>query len=520
MGSALQSVGGLGRFNPGKWLTERGWWFLPLLLSAALALPWTFGDRWASDAAYYQAIATQMAREGTWFSPMQGEIPYFNKPPLAFWVHAAFVGAFGAADWAAHAPEAICFVLVCLLTGGLARRLHGSTAGLLAGCAMALTNEWIWRVGNFKLDSPHTLLLLAALMCWVRGLVPRRRDAASCNGQGRGRRAELGWCLAAGVAIGAALMTKPLYALVVVPLAILWLGLSGLMTRRRVLLVLLSGAVGVAVAAPWHVWMIVNHGQTFLRAYIHEQTVQRALGEFHDQQPWYWYVRLVLGLQDEAENAQRMWPIYGLAVVALAIIAARWRRGSTRAGDVLAALWTIGWFVGLSLFGGKRNYYLMVLHPGTAWLAGIALAWGLGLLNQRVATVLLRGGATLGVLACVVLFVRAPSEIEEARRSLASAEREQFMAFVRANRGEAIYDCGLSYRTAAICYIDAGVWPKAPSERTAFTPRDVPVGGLMCYRWDMLAKGAYGTYVDPADTLEFASTPQGKFKVYRRRGTK
>ncbi len=520
------------RFRPGRFLTQRGWWVLPLVLAIALATPWTFGARWYTDAPYYQAIATQMAREGgsTWLSPMQGDLPYFNKPPLAFWIHAVLVKAFGDADWAAHLPEAVCYALVCLQVGWLARRMHGSLTGFFAACAMALTSEWVVRVSNFKLDSLHTVLLLGAMMCWARAFVPHRGDAD------RTTATPVRWCVLAGVCLGAALMTKPLYALALVPFALAWLWGSGLLTSRRAALVLLSGAIGAALAAPWHVWMVAHHGQAFVKAYIHEQTVQRALGEFHDHQSWDWYLRLIAGTIAEAERPERMWPIYALALAGLGVVAWGWARGAlvsraARAGSILAAMWTVGWFVGLSLFGGKRNYYLMVVHPGTAWLAGLAIAEGVRVLGRvsverngrwSIAVRCVRGAAVAGLVASVILIVRLPWAVAEARRSQEAPERDEFMRYVREQHGhgEAIYDCGLSYRTASLTYIEAGVWPRALTERVGRTPHDVPVGGLMCYRADKLAEGSFGTYVDPADELLFRSSPTGRFIVYRRRGTK
>ena len=546
-------------FRPGRWLLGRGWWALPLLLCVALSVPWVCAERWYSDASYYQAIATQMAREGgsTWWSPMQGDHHYFNKPPLAFWIHAALVLVFGDANWAAHLPEKIAFAGVCLLTGWMARRMHGPVVGVLAGCIMALTNEWIIRVGNFKLDSLHTLFLLGAMACWVRAFVPESdpagaliptarkthardervgwgggriprilaRDLCACA-QFLSRHRELGWALAAGACIGAALMTKPFYGASVGALALVWLWLAGVWSARRAVLVIASVLAGVLIAAPWHTSMIATHGQKFMQAYIHEQTVQRAIGEMHDRQPWDWYFKLILGTVSESIEPRKMWPIYGLAVaglvVVVVVVAARWRARATRAGDALAALWTIAWLGALSAFGGKRNYYLMVVHPGTAWLAGIALDCALRRAaiacgHARVQS-LLRGAAVAGLLAGVILLARAPLLVAKGRRELPVPERNEFMAFIRSQHGAGrdIYDCGLSYRIASLAYIQAGFWPKCPSERTGFTPDAVPAGALMAYKDDMLAKAAFGTFVDPRDQLVFRSSPNGQYTVYER----
>jgi hypothetical protein len=288
----------------------------------------------------------------------------------------------------------------------------------------------------------------------------------------------------------------------------------------------MSMGIGVVVAAPWHVGMIAAHGSSFVQAYLHEQTVQRAIGEMHDHQPWYWYVQLIAGTLGEAVQPERMWPVYAGALVGLGAIAARWRsRRPDRAGDALAALWTIAWLVALSAFGGKRNYYLMVVHPGTAWLCAIAVDAMLRRLSRagradvgEVAIRYARGAAVGGVLAAVVLLAIAPVRIARERKALPVPERDEYMAFVRKEHGagRVIYDCGITYRMAALTYIQAGVWPRWPSERSRFAPEAVPRGSLMAYRADMVAKGTFGTFVDPLDRLVFRSSPGGQYLVYER----
>lgn len=506
-------------FRPGRWLLGRGWWFLPLLLGTALGLPWIFGERWFSDASYYQAIATQMAREGTWWSQMQGDLPYFNKPPLAFWMHGVLVSMFGDADWAAHLPEGAAFLGVCLLTAWIARRLHGALIGVLAGCIMAITNDWIVRVGNFKLDALHTLWLMGAVACWVRACVPQHVEVSSPPAM---RSGGTRWFVIAGVLMGAALMTKPFYGLGAAAIVLIWAMCTGLFTPRRALMICLSAGIGVMIATPWYAWMIAHHGKTFIQAHIHEQTVQRLLGEMHDAQHRDWYFKLIAGTISESIEPAKMWPVYAAAVVGLIVIAVRWNDRTLRIGALLPAIWLLAWFAALSLFGGKRNYYLMVLHPATAWLGAIAVAQVFAGLQRAIgpqaATRATRGAAVAGLIIAATALVRAPLVIARERGKLPVPERNEFLAFIKSQHaaGHAIYDCGLSYRISALAYIQAGFWPRCPSERTSFTPDAVPGGVLMAYKSDMLARKAYDTFVDPRDRLVFRSKPDGQYLVYER----
>ena len=526
-----------GRWLLGRWLLGRGWWFLPALLAFSIALPWVFGERWYADTPYYQAIATQMVREGCWWSPMQGDLHYFNKPPLGFWTHAILIAGFGNPDWAVHAPEAVFYMLTVLLVAWLGKRLHGVPTGVLAGCAMALTNDWVWRISNYKLDFPHTLLLLAACACWVRAFVPEHAEPGGTGGlppvSNAGRRSTGGkppvppvmWCVLAGLCIGGALMVKPLMGLGLPLLGAAWLGLAGLWRADRVRGLALSAAVGTAVALPWHASMVWLHGRAFVQTYLLDQSMKRATGEMFEAQPWWWYFGHAVAGDPDAAPPWTMWPIYGLALAGLAVVAWRWRRAAgagVRAGDALAAVWTIAWFSALSIFAGKHNYYVLVVHPGTAWLAGIACASliaGMGrACGERFAVGLPRGAAVLGVLACAALLARTPHAVHKARRELPVPERDAFIASLRERPGLPVYNCALPYRMAALAYIQVGVWPRSVVEREPMAPELVPSGALMVYRRDMLGRKAFEKNLDPNDRVLFRSSdgPFAYLVVQRR----
>jgi 4-amino-4-deoxy-L-arabinose transferase-like glycosyltransferase len=505
-------VSGRARASSG-WAPLRRWWWMPIaLLSATIAAPRIFGEHWPSDAPYYQAIATEMAREGgsVWWSPMQGDLHYFNKPPLAFWIHGAMVAVFGDADWAARAPEAALYVLTCLLVGWLARRLHGPGVGMLGGCALALTSEWVRCIGNFRLEFLHTFLLLGAAACWVRACVP---EAESERAGGRA----VAWSLAGGVCIGLALMTKPLIGLAFPVFGCAWLAASGLLTRRNAGLVMLSGICGAVVALPWHASMLALYGQDFSRAYFWEQSLRRATGEMFHARPADWYLRLIAGSVPESIHPGLMAPIYLAALAGIVVVVTRWRRGRTRAGDALSLLWAAGWFGALCAFAGKQNYYLLVVHPGAAWLGAIAVAELGGRAARacserraRAAAGVAAALSAVGFLAFAIVYVRSVSRRIE--RDL-PPEQRALIEFIGANRGTPVYNGGLPYTEAALVYLKAGVWPRSLVEKMPVPPAQVPAGALMVYREDHPATSS----ADPADPEVFVAPVGGSMYTVRRR---
>ena len=130
-------------------------------------------------------------------------------------------------------------VLATLASWAVARRIAGSTAGLVAGALVATSGSMIWTTGQVTGDGIASAIAVAAV--WAA--VAYRDDP------------RLGRAVLTGVVIGAALAVKPLVATAALPVG--W----WLWSRRRV--DHLAAAVGAAIvvwfaaALPWglsHVW--------------------------------------------------------------------------------------------------------------------------------------------------------------------------------------------------------------------------------------------------------------------------
>jgi 4-amino-4-deoxy-L-arabinose transferase-like glycosyltransferase len=211
---------------------------LALLVLAALLNLWGLSRNGFANE-YYSAAVRSMSTSWHAFlygSFDRGGLMTVDKPPLALWVQALSVRAFGFGSWSILVPQALMGVATTGLAYDLTRRHFGRVAGFVAGLVLVLTPV---TVAVSRHNNPDALLALcctAALWCLVRGLQ-----------DGRTR-----WLVAAGVCVGLGFEAKMAAALMVVPaIAVAWLWIAPRGRLRAVRQLFAGAAAMVAVGAAW-----------------------------------------------------------------------------------------------------------------------------------------------------------------------------------------------------------------------------------------------------------------------------
>lgn len=423
----------------------------PLLL-VALWLPGCNQGGWRVDTPLYTAVSRWMFEKGTWEAlvfPMVGDQAYFNKPPLAFWIHGLIGLALPNELWAARLPTLLSGVLALEATRRAFKELGGRRLGLASACVLALTVEFFRYTRAFSLDLWVVLFLMLSLWSAARALRT-------------GRGAHLLW---GGAALGACLMVKPLFALAFPAVYAAWLLWCGRVRLAAWCVPML--AVAAAFAAPWHVAMVLRWGDRFVDEYFGRQTVGRALGEAFAPRPW-WFVPW--------EVAQFYWP-WMLTLGAGVWCWARTRR-LTRSIELdrVALIWTLGLTATLVAFKSALVRYAVPLYPvlsvvSAAWLTRHAPRGA----RRAVTRVLwLAGPAAVVISAALAVtpirFQRPPSE-----------EMPRLYAMLR-DRGDPPLWCmpGAAIGSSTI-YLQTGTWPalvKVAPDRPGGVPRS---GDIVLY---------------------------------------
>src|ERR1700722_7252234 len=212
----------------------------------------------------YAEISREMLLLGNWLTPHFNFIPYFEKPPLLFWLNALAFRAFGLSEFSARLSTALAAVAGVGFVYCIGRDLWSRRAGLAAG-AVLTTSFGYFVFGRMILpDMLFVALLTAAFWGFSRLLLDEAPPRAAL--------------LVAYAAMGGTVLAKGLIGLVFPALSI---GAFLLLTRdwrllRRLKLVR-GGAIFLLITAPWHA-LVAWKNPGFLSFYFINEHLNRFLG--------------------------------------------------------------------------------------------------------------------------------------------------------------------------------------------------------------------------------------------------
>ncbi|MEI6515527.1 MAG: glycosyltransferase family 39 protein [bacterium] len=448
-------------------------YLLPALLILMVTLPHLDQGDFRAETAHYGAIGVQAWDNPSlfWSLHEHPSVPYFNKPPLVFWIHGLFLHLFGISLAVARIPAILAAAGCVILTVAIARLMLGRATALATGCVMALSYEFFRRTREISLDMWQLLFILACVWLWMLAVQPHRR--------------RLIWL--AGIPLGLALLCKPLIALLAPCILVAWHcttpGTPTLKFRDLAFFILSA----LLVALPWHLSMIHLNGEIFTRQYFGHEVVQRLQGLRNREPVWYYAV----------ETGKTYWPWMLLLLAGLL----RWRRGQIaphhRAALRLAALWITAWAVALSLFPDKRPRYALPLYPMLAMIAG----YGLATLPWRAMRSWYRGKpgkfAVLIVGTGMIISV-LPIQFQEPP----DANLSGLTQWIGTQDPSVVFSVALTASDESTLFLKTGHWPKPIRLRHHLSP-----GCLMIYT-DGLAPSP-----EPGETLVFQ---QGQYRVTRK----
>ncbi len=302
-----------------------------------------------SEARYIE-IPRQMLETGDWLTPRINGVPYFEKPPLFYWLQASVMQIGGLAEFSGRMATTLAVIGNCLLTFLIAGRLYGRRAAWLSALVLStcLLGYGLSRIA--LLDQTVTLFITLTLGSFL---------AAQKNGDAKKRR-----CFYHLMYIAAALamLTKGLIGVVIPGLVIgMWL----MITRSWQVLLRAQRITGsllfLAIAVPWHVLMQQAHPEFFDFYFIHEHFTRYLTDEHKRTAPWCFFIAVT---------------IVGLVpwVFLLPSAARCFLRERNNRDTLLLLLWVLLPLIFFSASKSKLAPYIYVIFPPLAVMFGRMLA--------------------------------------------------------------------------------------------------------------------------------------------------
>jgi 4-amino-4-deoxy-L-arabinose transferase-like glycosyltransferase len=146
--------------------TRRLGWVGLLALAFALRLPGLFANSFHADEALYASWA-RLIHAG--HDPLL-QMVLVDKPPLLFYLQAAFFPLFGPLEWAARLPNFIASLALVPLTGRLAYQLYGKEAAAWGAAVVAACSPFLVQFSPTAFTDPLMVTLaVAALVLLLNG---------------------------------------------------------------------------------------------------------------------------------------------------------------------------------------------------------------------------------------------------------------------------------------------------------------------------------------------------------------
>jgi len=283
----------------------------------------------SKDEPRYADIARAMARTGDWILPKLWGEPWFEKPPLLYWLGALGFSARLGPELAPRLPVAVLSIAFLAFFWSRLRRIWNERVANFAVGMLATSAGWLAYSHVAVTDLPLAALFTAAVLFWIEG--------------------STGW---AAAALGCAVLAKSL-----VPLILFVSVLAVDFSRRKEWLRPKPFLIFFAVALPWHIVAYIRGGYEWFRVLFLEQQFGRYFTpERQHVQPWWYYVPVLLLL---------LFPWFTLMPLAL-------RGQRDRGAKILLAVCGFG-FVFFSSGLNKLPGYVLPLVPALCALIALGL---------------------------------------------------------------------------------------------------------------------------------------------------
>jgi 4-amino-4-deoxy-L-arabinose transferase-like glycosyltransferase len=216
------------------------------------------------DEVNFAEIAREMIVTGDWLKVQVNYSPFYEKPPLFFWLQAISMKVFGMNEFAARFPNAVVGILTLMVLYGIGSRLFNARFGS------------IWVMAFFGSILPHMYfksgiidpLFNLFIFLGIYFFLKHRWNKDSPEYPGSGKPQSV-YFLSSGLFIGLALLTKGPVACLILALTfiIYWLSHRGRKLTTLFQFFFLT-LIAFVVMFTWLGLETLHHGTSFIKEFL------------------------------------------------------------------------------------------------------------------------------------------------------------------------------------------------------------------------------------------------------------
>lgn len=230
--------------------------FILFLLIVSPLFFWRLGNNYLSnwDEAWYADVSRHMVETGNLFTPTFNGRPFFDKPPLYYWLSSIAMWIFGISEWSVRIVSAIAGLGTVVLVYLIGSRIFlDRFAAYSSGLILISTIGFLYRARTGNMDT----LLAFGILLTIWGYL-----------QFVNKKPGLPWFFW-GIIIS--FFTKGLFAFVFPSFAFLEAIIAGSQKRRSLRPVIISIVFAILVCGSWVFVMYFLHRQAFISEFVANQ---------------------------------------------------------------------------------------------------------------------------------------------------------------------------------------------------------------------------------------------------------
>lgn len=379
-------------------LAKRAWLLLFIAISAFYLWGLGYLPLVGPDEPRYAQVAREMLARRDLITPTIGGMPWFEKPPLLYWMMMLSFRVFGVSEHAARLGPALCGLMTAGFIYWIGRQIgHAArNTGAPFDDAIGRWSALFWlsslgaitfsRAASFDIVLTMTVTGAFAFFISYETHTPELTFSVTRNSHAK---LLIGFYFFAGLSM----LAKGLVGFVIIfgVVALYYILPRERRSRGLALSFVWGVPLSLAIGAVWFVPMLAMHGRIFFDQFIVQHHFARFVSnKYHHPGPIYFYLPVVIGLA-------LPWTF----ALGGAILSARhWTWRGANAVDrlrVLALIWLILPIAFFSFSGSKLVAYILPVLPAIALLAGERITCALR--AARGQTLMFLTGATCIALA-------------------------------------------------------------------------------------------------------------------------